>query len=784
MTVGQLSDIVSRSDAVSCFEKFFGEMENDESLKDDEEKKDEPVCVYHANEPVQYFCSNCNAFCCQICVQKEHPEEEGKHCCHLISDNVLEDEVTTMKNLIAESQNKLGFCETHIQELMMELDDLNFGRDSICRAIVAQFQSLRALLETHRDHLLKEASDLHEQRRLQLRESVNKYEETKEKLEEAVRYAQSILDMAAVKKTGLKKAIDFIRVKNVITTQLLLLNEVPTSLRSKDNITFSPCDISLVQANLPGMFGSLSSIYDKELQSPSSIITTSTQPDETIMNIEKCLDPSDILAATTEALNMFSNRPVQDTFSALPNSKQLYSNKQKPLTPEPPSVGRQLSARSSSEQNLLHFGQVDVIEEDLPLDPFGSAVSPLRSITPMGSRDKSLPSSAPLNLNPQSQLPVTGQQQFEFPDISKDAITFSPCDMSLTPASVSGMFGSFSSTDDKQLHSPNSITTTSSQSIDSSKITEKGLTSDILAATTEALNMFINRPVQNTLCALSNSKQLYSSKHKPLTPEPPGVGRQLSARSSSEQNLQGFGQMNIIKTDPSLEHLFGPAVISPLRSITPLGSRDKSLPSPQLNFNQPQLPVTGQQQFDLSDIRMNLAQIAYYDDAASSVVTSATNTPSPTPVNAAVPLDSVNTGGFTLTDAVINNLSQLAKIDMSNGLSTTASTPSPASITPTPGHGTNSKPSVMQIRCKFGRLGGAKGEFSSPHGFCLGMEEEIVIADTNNHRICIFDKEGGFKHSFGVAGKDEAQLWYPRKVFKIMHFCGLESIKIKFDRWQ
>lgn len=41
----------------------------------------------------------------------------------------------------------------------------------------------------------------------------------------------------------------------------------------------------------------------------------------------------------------------------------------------------------------------------------------------------------------------------------------------------------------------------------------------------------------------------------------------------------------------------------------------------------------------------------------------------------------------------------------------------------------------MQIRCKFGQLGPSKGQFNSPHGFCLGTDEDIVVADTNNHRV-------------------------------------------------
>ncbi|XP_054721914.1 LOW QUALITY PROTEIN: brain tumor protein-like [Uloborus diversus] len=82
---------------------------------------------------------------------------------------------------------------------------------------------------------------------------------------------------------------------------------------------------------------------------------------------------------------------------------------------------------------------------------------------------------------------------------------------------------------------------------------------------------------------------------------------------------------------------------------------------------------------------------------------------------------------------------------------------------PTP-RSSSVKLSTMQIRCKFGQLGPGKSQFSSPHGFCLGLDEEIIVADTNNHRIQVFEKTGDFKYQFGVAGKEEGQLWYPRKV--------------------
>ena len=52
------------------------------------------------------------------------------------------------------------------------------------------------------------------------------------------------------------------------------------------------------------------------------------------------------------------------------------------------------------------------------------------------------------------------------------------------------------------------------------------------------------------------------------------------------------------------------------------------------------------------------------------------------------------------------------------------------------------KPATMQIRCKFGSLGELERQFHSPHGFCMGPNEEIIVADTFNHRIQVrfFDR--------------------------------------------
>ncbi|MEN2495437.1 MAG: hypothetical protein MHMPM18_000069 [Marteilia pararefringens] len=71
---------------------------------------------------------------------------------------------------------------------------------------------------------------------------------------------------------------------------------------------------------------------------------------------------------------------------------------------------------------------------------------------------------------------------------------------------------------------------------------------------------------------------------------------------------------------------------------------------------------------------------------------------------------------------------------------------------------------LMQIKRKFGDLGSSVGQFNSPHGFCLDQHGNILIADTNNHRILFFSKDGELIHHFGTTGRADGQLWYPRKI--------------------
>merc|ERR1719447_156064 len=70
----------------------------------------------------------------------------------------------------------------------------------------------------------------------------------------------------------------------------------------------------------------------------------------------------------------------------------------------------------------------------------------------------------------------------------------------------------------------------------------------------------------------------------------------------------------------------------------------------------------------------------------------------------------------------------------------------------------------MIYHCKFGEFGILGGQFTEPSGVAVTPDNEIVVADTNNHRIQVFDREGNFKFHFGEVGKRDGQLLYPNRV--------------------
>lgn len=57
----------------------------------------------------------------------------------------------------------------------------------------------------------------------------------------------------------------------------------------------------------------------------------------------------------------------------------------------------------------------------------------------------------------------------------------------------------------------------------------------------------------------------------------------------------------------------------------------------------------------------------------------------------------------------------------------------------------------------------------------MGLNEEIIVADTNNHRIQVLKKFGNITYQFGIPGKKKGELWFPRKVLMLIRLFILSN---------
>lgn len=72
-------------------------------------------------------------------------------------------------------------------------------------------------------------------------------------------------------------------------------------------------------------------------------------------------------------------------------------------------------------------------------------------------------------------------------------------------------------------------------------------------------------------------------------------------------------------------------------------------------------------------------------------------------------------------------------------------------------------PSPYLVTMEFGTPGADDGEFSSPTGIALDRQGNVYVADTDNHSIQKFDKEGKFLARWGGSpSSTEGEFYYPR----------------------
>ena len=61
----------------------------------------------------------------------------------------------------------------------------------------------------------------------------------------------------------------------------------------------------------------------------------------------------------------------------------------------------------------------------------------------------------------------------------------------------------------------------------------------------------------------------------------------------------------------------------------------------------------------------------------------------------------------------------------------------------------------------FGRPGTEPGNFNRPEGLCIDSKDQLYVADSCNHRIQIFSRDGKFIRAYGKPGTGKGELSYP-----------------------
>ncbi|HWH68901.1 MAG TPA: ABC transporter permease subunit, partial [Candidatus Sulfotelmatobacter sp.] len=61
----------------------------------------------------------------------------------------------------------------------------------------------------------------------------------------------------------------------------------------------------------------------------------------------------------------------------------------------------------------------------------------------------------------------------------------------------------------------------------------------------------------------------------------------------------------------------------------------------------------------------------------------------------------------------------------------------------------------------FGKAGTGPGAFNRPEGLCVDTQDRVYVADSCNHRIQVFSREGRFLRAYGKPGRGKGELSYP-----------------------
>jgi len=193
-----------------------------------------------------------------------------------------------------------------------------------------------------------------------------------------------------------------------------------------------------------------------------------------------------------------------------------------------------------------------------------------------------------------------------------------------------------------------------------------------------------------------------------------------------------------LPTNPLLNGLDMLSCSLPTSTLNKYANLSSSTPTP-ISFGMTSNPI------DVHSYEMwsNAAQLSSTGPTSAPLSTSLNSTNGPTNLN----------GQETINDLVDG----LASLDGYSGMPHHLMMPSRSNTS-------TLKRQKMIYHQKFGEFGVLEGQFTEPSGVAVNAQGDIIVADTNNHRIQIFDSNGRFRFQFGECGKRDGQLLYPNRV--------------------
>lgn len=63
---------------------------------------------------------------------------------------------------------------------------------------------------------------------------------------------------------------------------------------------------------------------------------------------------------------------------------------------------------------------------------------------------------------------------------------------------------------------------------------------------------------------------------------------------------------------------------------------------------------------------------------------------------------------------------------------------------------------------KFCSFGSKMGQLEHPHYIAVSSTNRVLVSDSNNHRVQVFDVNGRVLSSFGEEGSEDGQFKFPR----------------------